>query len=203
MAPSTREKGHHHGDLRNALIGAGIAILQSEGLEGLSLRKCAARAGVSHAAPAHHFDGIAGLRAAIAEEGFARFRRTMLEARARGGQTPHERLKSICRGYMRFALREPALFGLIFSFDAWSISKRGLDEDSASSYQVLRETCVPFVPTGQDPVIVETRVWSLVHGYAVLSLSGRFGPVGTGDNPPGPFEKVLAMLDDLPLANPA
>ena len=69
---------HHHGDLRRALIDAGLALLTEGGTSALTLRGCAARAGVSHAAPAHHFDGLDGLRVAIAEEGFDRFRRRML-----------------------------------------------------------------------------------------------------------------------------
>ena len=73
-------KPHHHGNLRNALIEAGIDLLKEGGLPNLTLRKCAALAGVSHAAPAHHFDGLDGLRQAIASEGFSRFRQAMLDA---------------------------------------------------------------------------------------------------------------------------
>ena len=58
-------KKHHHGNLRPALIKAGIALLEEGGIDALSLRKCAARAGVTHAAPAHHFDGLAGLKALV------------------------------------------------------------------------------------------------------------------------------------------
>ena len=73
------KQAHHHGDLRNALIRAGLDILDTEGLDALTLRKAAARAGVSHAAPAHHFQGKEGLLAAIAAHGYEQFRALMQE----------------------------------------------------------------------------------------------------------------------------
>ena len=64
---------HHHGNLRSALIDSGLALLANEGLAGLTLRRAAAAAGVSHAAPAHHFDGLPGLLTAIAARAFQLF----------------------------------------------------------------------------------------------------------------------------------
>lgn len=182
---------HHHGNLRAALIEAGIGLLTEGGLDALTLRKCAARAGVSHAAPAHHFDGLDGLRVAIAEEGFARFRRRMLDFADSGPQTPRDRLFGICRGYLAFAREEPALYDLIFSFRANSRLLADLEEGSAPSYMVLRDSCAPFQPPGADPVILETQVWSLVHGYAMLILTGRFGDTSARD------EDFLAVLDRI------
>lgn len=200
MTDLKQKKPHHHGDLRNALIRAGIDILEESGLESLSLRKCAARADVSHAAPAHHFDGLAGLKAAIAEEGYRVFRNYMLDARMIGPDTPHARLRSICRGYVSFAVDNPALFELVFSFDAKASRQHGLNRDGSASYQVLRETCAPFVGAGQDPTPVELQVWSLIHGFTVLYLAGRFGPVDRDLRQFGPYEQVMAILDALPLA---
>ena len=61
---------YHHGDLKNALIQAGIEILSIEGVKGLSLRRVAKRAGVSHAAPYAHFKDKQALVAAISTEGY-------------------------------------------------------------------------------------------------------------------------------------
>lgn len=179
---------HHHGNLRAALVRAGIAILEEEGLAGLSLRKCAARAGVSHAAPAHHFRGVEGLRAAIARAGFDRFRDRML-AEAAGAATPRARLRAICRGYLAFARENPALYDLIFSFRAAAEPPPDLTEGRQPAYGVLAECCAPFVPPGTDPRVIETQVWALCHGYALFVLSGLF--------PPGeaPDEAVLALVD--------
>ncbi|TNF22782.1 MAG: TetR/AcrR family transcriptional regulator [Rhodobacteraceae bacterium] len=182
---------HHHGNLRQALVEAGIALLKDGGLEALSLRKCAARAGVSHAAPAHHFDGVDGLRVAIAEEGFVRFRQRMLDFADAGAQTPRGRLHGICKGYLAFAREDPALYDLIFSFRATSRLIKEVELNADPAYQVLRDTCAPLVPPGTDPVVIETQVWSLVHGFALLILTGRFGP------DPVPEDAVLALLDRI------
>lgn len=190
----TRDKDtprHHHGNLRHALVEAGIELLKDGGLEALSLRKCAARAGVSHAAPAHHFDGIDGLRVAIAEEGFVRFRQRMLDFAEAGPQTPRGRLHGICKGYLAFAREDPALYDLIFSFRATSRLIKEVELNADPAYQVLRETCAPLVPPGTDPVVIETQVWSLVHGFALLIMTGRFGPG------PAPEDAVLALLDRI------
>ncbi|AKO95358.1 MAG: TetR/AcrR family transcriptional regulator [Marinovum algicola] len=191
MSDTKDKASHHHGNLRQALIEAGIELLTEGGLDALTLRKCAARAGVSHAAPAHHFDGIDGLRVAIAQEGFVRFRHRMLDFADAGPQTPRGRLHGICKGYLAFAREEPALYDLIFSFRAHSKKITDMRESSTPSYQVLRDACAPFVPPGTDPLIIETQVWSLVHGFALLILTGRFGPG------PAPEDAVLALLDRI------
>lgn len=197
MAPRRKPPdAHHHGELAPALVAAGIELLAEGGPAALTLRACAARAGVSHAAPAHHFDGVAGLRAAIAREGFRRFRAAMLRA-AEGETTPRGRLLGICRGYLAFAEGNRALFDLIFGLDRAG-AKPGPSEEGAAAYAVLREACAPFVAPGQDRVVVESQVWSLIHGFASLSLGDRLMPGPGGDR--AGLEAVLALLDALPAA---
>ena len=103
------------GDLKARLVQAGRDILDEDGSDALTLRACAARAGVSHAAPAHHFNGLPGLVAAIVTTGFRQFAATMIEVRDRAPATPRDRLIGICRGYMRFAEENPGLFTLMFN----------------------------------------------------------------------------------------
>ena len=189
MNENTPKKPHHHGNLRAALVQAGIDILGSEGLPALTLRKCAARAGVSHAAPAHHFHGVDGLRIAIACEGFDRFRAAMLDAAAKSPAAPRAQLTAIARGYLAFARAEPALYDLIFSFRGQQGLDDALERASAPAYQLLRDTCAPFMPPGTDPVVIETQVWALMHGYVLLVFSGRFHESGAPD------DGVLALLD--------
>src|SRR5271163_3422463 len=70
MARSTNRDRYHHGDLRSALVAAGRELLAERGLNGFTLRECARKAGVSHAAPAHHFPTIGDLLSEIAATGF-------------------------------------------------------------------------------------------------------------------------------------
>ncbi|MGV6848001.1 MAG: TetR/AcrR family transcriptional regulator [Marinibacterium sp.] len=193
--PDTDRKPHHHGNLRAALIEAGVALLEEGGPRALTLRNCARRAGVSHAAPAHHFKGLQGLKSAIAQEGFRRFSKAMLDATQSGEPTPRGRLRAICRGYLKFGLDHPALLELMFGLpieDAAGFDLQGVD---SGAYDILRDTCAPFVPDGMAPEIIELQVWSLIHGYTLLFLSGRLGrqdPAGIQD---APFEQVMGLLD--------
>jgi AcrR family transcriptional regulator len=202
MSNAKPKQSHHHGNLRSALIEAGIELLAEGGPEALTLRGCAARAGVSHAAPAHHFEGLSGLRSAIANEGFRRFRESMLRAAEGAEPTPRGRLRGICRGYLEFAREQPALFDLIFGFDA-SLGRKGQPlEEGRAAYAVLRDTCAPFVAEGQDPAVVEAQVWSLIHGYATLHLSGRLSPDRPGGEIVDQFDGVMRLLDGIGEAKP-
>jgi hypothetical protein len=96
---------------------------------------------------------------------------------------------------MRHCDLNAAMFDLIFGFDALAIAERGLKEGNTLAYQVLRDACAPFVPPETDPSVVESQVWSLIHGYTTLYLSGRFqtGEAGTKRS----FDQVMTLLDQM------
>ena len=129
---------HHHGDLKNALVFAGLEILQEGGLEALSLRKCAARAGVSHAAPAHHFQNLEGLKEAIASKAFEIFAESMIDAARAEGAGDLARLKGVCRGYLRFGLAHKGLLDVLFGLPAETFVKVSNFRDTSNSYAILR-----------------------------------------------------------------
>ena len=91
------------GTLRDGLIEVGITLLREKGPDGLSLRECAARAGVSHAAPTYHFKNLKGLSTAIAARAFCLFAQSMETSIADAADTPSARLAAICEGYLAFA----------------------------------------------------------------------------------------------------
>ena len=188
--------GRHHGNLREVLVDAGLHLLAQSGTGGLTLRKCATLAGVSHAAPAHHFGGLPGLLAAIAARGFTMFAQTMLAEAARAPAEPRARLEAICVGYYDFAQANPALFDLMFR-QIWGISGDSdeLAAAGAIAYGVLADACAPFIPDDAEPGIVETQVWSLVHGYSTLALAGKLGRNRVQSS----LESVLALLRRLDL----
>lgn len=164
---------YHHGDLKTALIEAGLAELEEKGLDQLSLRSIAARVGVSHTAPKNHFDGLRGLMTAIATEGFRRH--TIAISTGTEGQPPGKaRLKAACNGYLRFALENPELFKLMFSGTLCDIEDPVLKRAAWCSYEVLRGVAHGLVwdkaldPGG--PWRTEWMLWSMVHGYATLLI---------------------------------
>ena len=188
------EGQQHHGNLKEALVTAGLQILEEEGLEGLSLRKCAARAGVSHAAPAHHFDGLAGLKSAIATRAYKVFEDLMLEGIHDAGPDHVDQIKGMCRGYLRFATEHGALFNLIFVHrDSLPIDQER-ERAALSARQVLIDACAALSPRAERLNTTEIAVWSLVHGYAKLIEIGRVAP-GSRDARDVDFEEVFAFLE--------
>jgi AcrR family transcriptional regulator len=195
MTSPEPKPSHHHGNLRSALVEAGLDILAEKGLAGLTLRACAARAGVSHAAPAHHFRGLDGLLAAIAAQGYARFTEAMLTHRDKAGPDARARLIAICEGYMAFVQASPALFQLIFSRDFGDSDDPDLEVNSVASFQVLAETCAPFKPPDEKSAQIELMIWSLVHGLANLRLAGCTGPPSAEQYP----VEIRDILPELPI----
>ncbi len=108
-------KRYHHGDLKNALIGAGTAILSREGSGALSLRRVALEAGVSHAAPYAHFADKRALVAAITTEGFRKLHGLLVEAIGTAEGDPEGALRAAARRYVRFAREERDSFKAMFS----------------------------------------------------------------------------------------
>lgn len=158
---------HHHGNLREALISASVALLQEGGIAGLTLRRAAARAGVSHAAPAHHFGGLPGLLTATAARAFELFTAAMVQSRDAAPPTAQARLLGVAQGYLAFAEAHSGLFHLMFNAPSLCRDDPALRVASAAAYQVLREACAPFA--APDPVRMELAVWALVHGYAAIA----------------------------------
>lgn len=172
-------KKYHHGDLKNALIKAGVDILSREGVRGLSLRKVAQRAGVSHTAPYSHFVDKQALIAAISTEGFAIICQQLDDVIRRYQGKPLRQLVEGAWAYIQFALSDPAHFKVTLS----SVLEREKDypafvEMSQKSYGMviqIVENCQAARLLRQGPVDVEAvSVWSIVHGFVSLLLEGQF-----------------------------
>jgi AcrR family transcriptional regulator len=162
------EKPYHHGDLRNALLAAGEAELTERGIEGFSLRSVAKRAGVSHAAPAHHFGDIQGLLTALSAEGFRRFQAT-LDASETGAINARDRAVRAGLGYLEFALARPALFRLIFSSKKPDFSDAELMAAGEAAYSHL----VGLVEALGGGMADVAALWAMSHGIADLAAGQR------------------------------
>lgn len=174
---TAKRKTYHHGDLKPALVRAGIEILEAEGLEALSLRAIAARAGVSHTAPRNHFSSLKGLLTAIAAEGFRRHAAHMREGISDASPGP-ERLHAAMEGYVRFAMAHPGLFELMFSPVLCDHGDPALGEAARASYAVLSDIARGLdwdkADTPDAQRRTEMMLWSLVHGYSKLALAHQF-----------------------------
>ena len=169
---------YHHGALHEALLKAAETILERDGLAGLTLRAAAREAGVSHAAPTHHFGDMTGLLSELAAAGFRKFGASLSAAAAAktsadGAHGRHGR--GLCR--LSPAIIR-AMFLLMFRSERLDITRPGLREAMDEAFAVLtRGVSARRGADAQSPplaMIAEVaRSWSLVHGFAMLMLDHR------------------------------
>ncbi len=112
--PGPRASSYHHGDLRESLLAAAETLLEEGGVPALTLRAVARAAGVSHAAPAHHFGDLTGLLSELAAVGFMRLGAAFDAAMDGAGSAPSARLTAMGKAYVAFARAYPGLFVLMF-----------------------------------------------------------------------------------------
>ena len=169
---------YHHGDLKNALIQAGVEILAEKGLGALSLRKVAKQAGVSHAAPYSHFADKQALIAAISTEGFKQLFIQIEEIHTTYRNDPKNLLIETAWTYVQFALNEPDRFKLMFS----SVLEKEKDypdfvEFSQKNFAQIVEVVSACQTAGiLRPGLLELTaisVWGAVHGLVMLVLEGQ------------------------------
>lgn len=188
---------YHHGDLRAALIRAADELLAEQGLEGFSLRAAARRAGVSPAAPAHHFGDTAGLLSEVAALGFEELARLL---HVTGTLTPVQKLRAQGVGYVRFALNHPGRFQLMFRKDRVSADHPALQEAAGRARGALEDTIRALRGIAPGRALdVEARnellaAWALVHGFAHLALDGKLSHMHDGATPDELLKRVLPKL---------
>jgi len=174
---SPKERGYHHGALRSALLSAAEALIEERGVDRFSLRETARRAGVSPAAPAHHFGDSRGLLTAIATEGFRELGDALGAADV--GETSRARLLSQGRAYVRFALSRPARFKLMWRKAILDVDDPHYVEAGDRAFRILDRAARgrDAVPAGRGDAALAPSIacWSMVHGFASLALDGAFG----------------------------
>lgn len=151
-------------------------------------------AGVSHAAPAHHFDGLRGLKTAIAARGFGVFEKLMKDGVKTGGDDKKARAMGMCQGYIKFATEQNALFNLVFDKPDKPITDPEWMEAAASARKVLDEISSQFVDGPGGEAATAITFFSLVHGYSKLIEIGRVVS-GSGDGRDVKFEDLIAMMN--------
>jgi AcrR family transcriptional regulator len=177
MTPRPAEaRPYHHGDLRAALLAAAEAELAERGMEGFSLRSVAKRAGVSHAAPAHHFGDAKGLLTALAAEGFRQFLAAQAAREAVAERDPAAQLIAAGLGYIDFALARPTLFRLLWQSERPDFTDPDLGQAARAAYTHLVEQ---VSGAGGRGTADEAAVWAIAHGLADLLAAGRMASVGT------------------------
>jgi len=191
---STNPRLYHHGDLATALLDAAQDELVDRGMEAFSLRGVAKRAGVSHAAPAHHFKDVQGLLTALAVRGFERFVRRQSEFRRRAEKDARSQLVASGLGYVVFATENPALFRLMFGSTRTNLADLHLRRAAGRAYDDLvihvaraqglevRTAQEVHAVLNADLLKYIAASWAVAHGLADLLVAGRMEIIGTLPN---------------------
>ncbi|WP_393098422.1 TetR/AcrR family transcriptional regulator [Streptomyces sp. LN325] len=189
---TTAPRPYHHGDLRRAILSAALDVIAAEGPSALSLRDLARRAGVSHAAPAHHFKDRTGLLTAIAADGHGLLAASLAEA---------SDLRVAGVHYVRFAREHPAHFQVMFTPELLRANDVELTTARALTADSLRRAVAARRPAPDvDPGLASVAAWSLAHGFATLLLGHNLdGTVGDQD-PEEVFRALTGMLFTPPPA---
>ncbi|AEV88608.1 TetR family transcriptional regulator [Actinoplanes sp. SE50] len=201
---------YHHGDLRRALLKAAADSITETGVTALSMRDLARRAGVSHAAPGHHFADRAGLLTALATDGFEQLAKALATSRLASNS-----LLELGVTYLRFALANRATFEVMFRTDLYHADDPALLAARRQAADALYAgmTDLPDAPLAGPDVATHARAaregtadlvsdevrevglaaWSMVHGFATLWLSGAF-PDSTQEDPVEAARVILGRV---------
>ena len=205
-ASSKPDRAYHHGDLRNALIEAGLAALERQDASELSLRALARDLGVSANAVYRHFADKDALLSALAAEGFRRFAQAQREARAVADTNP----VATGLGYIHFAQRHPGLFRLMFGRFTRACESGELQEAALAAFGQLLEDSRSGTPathaTDEATMLRAVARWSLVHGLSHLMLDGQlsfFGPGAASDRFAAAVLKASGLGSVQPLGKPS
>ncbi|OZM82671.1 TetR/AcrR family transcriptional regulator [Pseudonocardia sp. MH-G8] len=161
---------YHHGDLRRALLDTALEAIGEHGPAAVSLRDVARRAGVSHAAPTHHFRDKAGLLTALATEGWSLLADALGEAAGQG-------FGEVGVGYVLFATSHPAHFAVMRAPGLARADDPELQAAMRRAEAQLQSGAERFATgSGRGNSATALAAWSLVHGLAALLLEGAVAP---------------------------
>ena len=161
-------------DLRQKVLDASLALIEEGGLDRLSMREVARKAGVSHQAPYHYFADREAILAALAGEGFSRMGQQLMRA-AQSGSKPVESVDAMGRAYVEFALRNPAYFQIMFRADAVPLDRypEARKREDEAFGKLVEGIGQAF---GDQPAerrrAMAIACWAMVHGLATLILEG-------------------------------
>jgi len=194
---NVQTRPYHHGDLSRALVEAARRILEAEGPGALSLRAVAREAGVSPAAPYHHFKDKTELLEAVAEQGWHALGEAIAEARAKA-PTPRESLSRIGLAYVKFARANPALYRLMYDTSRDRTAMPEYKKEHDSGYGQVQSAIIEAGGNGADPFDLKLATiasWCAAHGLAEMACFKDFEPLKQAMGGEDAF--IMGVLDHI------
>jgi AcrR family transcriptional regulator len=166
-------RGYHHGNLREALVEAALALIAEKGAAGFTIAEAARLAGVSPAAPYRHFRDAEALLAEVALRGFELFTAELGAAWNDGRPLPVRAFEAVGRAYLGFARNRPAYYAAMFEARIDFAAHPGLSAAADRAFGVLREAAERLtagLPAGRRPpsLMMALHIWAMAHGIASL-----------------------------------
>jgi AcrR family transcriptional regulator len=179
---------YHHGHLRAVILTEAARLVAERGADQVSLRELARDAGVSHAAPAHHFSDRRGLFTALATQGFELLAAALVDARGD--------FADAAQAYVRFALGHPGHYQVMFNKSLLDVSDGALGAaEAAAGAELSRGVATLRDPHAvADPAAAQLAAWSLVHGFSTLWLNDAVNPTVRGTDPIKTVNRIATML---------
>jgi AcrR family transcriptional regulator len=187
-AGDVKRPNYHHGDLRAVILAEAARLVAERGADGLSLRELARGAGVSHAAPAHHFTDRRGLFTALATQGFGLLAEALIDAR--GDFT------AAALAYVRFAIEHRGHYQVMFNKSLLDGADPELAAaEAAAGAELARGVATLRDPNARaDPAGARLAAWSLVHGFSMLWLNDAVNAQVRQDDPMAAVTRIATML---------
>jgi len=181
---------YHHGDLRAVILDEAARLVAERGADRVSLRELARAAGVSHAAPAHHFTDRRGLFTALATQGFLLLAEALIAARGR--------FADAALAYVRFAIEHPGHYQVMFNKSLLDTADSDLAAAEAAAGAELSRGVATLRDPGAvaDPAGARLAAWSLVHGFSTLWLNDAVSAEVKRSDPEQIVMRIATMLFD-------
>lgn len=168
----SKERSYHHGDLKSALIDAALQILDTRGIEALSLRALASEVGVSHMAPYAHFKNKTELFQAIAASGFQSLTRRMQAVQDENNAI--ELILNYGTQYIEFAIANPALYKIMLSQTQTAPEMTMELQQASKEPHALLVQAFEKLPNANSPANLQAQgAWAMVHGLSALITDGH------------------------------
>ena len=169
-----RTAGQKHGDLRTELLGEGLKLLDSQGIESVTIRAVARKVGVAHSAPANHFPSRSAMLTAIAVIIFADLADLTVEATTHAGNEPEQAIYNFAEAWFQFAFDTPSRYQLLWRRELIDHDDPGLAREMNHVYSTL----LALLSLNQVKCRVDTEtnaiaIWSMIHGYISMRLDGN------------------------------